>query len=155
MSGRRAVRAVVDTNVVIQGVLNQTGPGGLVLGLVVNRMLTLLVDERILDEYEEVMSRPKFGFAATDVAVVMKRLRQVCEVVQPYALPGGKKGMPDPKDIPFAEVAVAGRAQVLITENVRDYPLERMGTVDVLTAAQFASQCVSIVPTKQRRAQHR
>ena len=48
------MRVVLDTNVLISGLLNPNGPPAAVLNLLVNAKLELLYDSRILQEYMEV-----------------------------------------------------------------------------------------------------
>jgi putative PIN family toxin of toxin-antitoxin system len=108
------VRVVFDTNVLVAGILNPHGPPGRLVDLVFAGDLTLLADDRIISEYDEVLRRSRFGFRSEDVAAVMAFIRRTAEVapVPPLALT-----LPDPDDLPFLEVAVAGEAGLLITGN--------------------------------------
>jgi putative PIN family toxin of toxin-antitoxin system len=108
------VRVVLDTNVLVAGILNPHGPPGRLVDLVFAGDLTLLADDRILSEYDEVLRRSRFGFRIEDVAAVMAFIRLTAEVapVPPLAVT-----LPDPDDLPFLEVAVAGEADLLITGN--------------------------------------
>jgi putative PIN family toxin of toxin-antitoxin system len=108
------VRVVLDTNVLVAGILNPHGPPGRLVDLVFAGDLTLLADDRILSEYDDVLRRSRFGFRTEDVAAVMAFIRLTAEVapVPPLAVT-----LPDPDDLPFLEVAVAGEAGLLITGN--------------------------------------
>jgi predicted nucleic acid-binding protein len=78
----------------------------------------LLHDARILAEYREVLSRPKFGFDAEDVHAMLEGLEWIGESVFAGSL---AVDLPDPDDLPFLEVAAAGGADALVTGNVRHY----------------------------------
>jgi putative PIN family toxin of toxin-antitoxin system len=108
------VRVVLDTNVLVAGILNPHGPPGRLVDLVFAGDLTLLADDRILSEYDEVLRRSRFGFRTEEIAAVMAFIRLTAEVapVPPLAVT-----LPDPDDLPFPEVAVAGEAGLLITGN--------------------------------------
>jgi putative PIN family toxin of toxin-antitoxin system len=61
------VRVVVDTNVLVSGLLSLRGPPAQIVDLVVAGALWVLFDEWVLDEYDAVLRRPRFGFDAADV----------------------------------------------------------------------------------------
>lgn len=117
MSG--APRVVVDTNVLVAALLHPDRKPARVLSLALDGQLQLLVDERILAEYEQVLLRPKFRFEAADVAQLLAVLRSICEqvIAPPLAL-----RLPDTGDVAFVEVAVGGCADALVTGNLRDFP---------------------------------
>ena len=50
------------------GLLNPHGPPGRILDLVLAGKLRLLLDDRVVDEYREVLLRPRFDFDPADVA---------------------------------------------------------------------------------------
>jgi putative PIN family toxin of toxin-antitoxin system len=53
---------VLDTNVLVSGLLSPFGPCGRIVCMVSSGELTISLDARILAEYEEVLCRPKFKF---------------------------------------------------------------------------------------------
>lgn len=125
------MRIVLDTSVLISGLLSPHGPPGQVIDLILAGEITLLVDDRILAEYVDVASRPKFGFRVEDVARVLDLVRATSEHIPGHPLP---VTLPDPFDAPFLEVAVAGNAEVLVTGNTRHYtPTEGQHAVRILT----------------------
>ena len=56
------MRVVLDTNVVVSGLLQALGPSGQIVRLVAEGELQVCYDVRILAEYREVLLRPKFRF---------------------------------------------------------------------------------------------
>jgi hypothetical protein len=81
--------------------------------------LVLLWDERILGEYAEVLARPKLGIEADRVRVLVDRVRSAGERVIALRYDGA---MADEDDRVFLEVAIAGRADFLVTGNRRHFP---------------------------------
>ena len=81
--------------------------------------VTLVVDDRILAEYREVLSRPHFRFDVRDVAALLARIDSGADHVRAAPL---VQDLPDPDDLPFLEVAIAGAADALVTGNARRYP---------------------------------
>jgi putative PIN family toxin of toxin-antitoxin system len=123
---------VLDTNVVVSGVLRADGPPGRLLDAVLAGALGLLVDDRILLEYREVLLRPRFGLTAADVDVLLDGLRAEAELV--LAPPLGLV-LPDADDAPFLEVALAGQADALISGNRRHFPASVRRGVPLLSPA--------------------
>ena len=49
----------------------------------------------------------------------------------------------DPDDDIFLEVAVSGKAECIVTRNVRDFPSDRFRRIPILTPEQFLKREVS------------
>ncbi len=126
-------RVVLDTNVVLSAALSHFGPAAVVVGLVLGRRMRCILDPRILDEYEDVLTRPRFGLPRRDVVVLLEWLRRSGEFHPPQPLPGGRKGFPDPGDVMFLEVALGGKADLLVTRNLKHYPADRRHGIAIVT----------------------
>ena len=113
------MRVVLDTNVLVSGLLNPVGAPGRVVDLLLAGEISLLADDRVLREYRLVLPRPKFAFPRADVRAVLEFLETGSEIVP--AAPSRIR-LPDPDDLPFLEVAVSGGAESLITGNLRHFP---------------------------------
>src|SRR5215469_12358110 len=129
------MRVVIDTNVMVSGVLNPHGPPGRIVNALLSETVTVLHDDRILSEYREVLLRPTFRFPLADVEVLLDFVESAGEHVsaQPLSLV-----LPDPNDLPFLEVATSGRADALITGNIKHFrPRRGQHRVLVTTPAEF------------------
>jgi hypothetical protein len=62
------MKIVLDTNVLVSGLLTPYGSSGKIVRMIFSGDLTLILDARILSEYRDVLVRPKFGFNKDDVA---------------------------------------------------------------------------------------
>lgn len=108
------MRIVLDTNVLVSALLNPFGAPGRVLDLILAGSVRIVYDDRILAEYREVLLRPRFGFEKQHVQRLMEYLIFTGEGVS--AAPMAVEA-PDLDDLPFAEVAVSGNADALVTGN--------------------------------------
>jgi putative PIN family toxin of toxin-antitoxin system len=113
------MQIVLDTNVLVSGLLNPDGAPGRVLDLILAGKLKILYDDRIIAEYSDVLARPQFGFSRDLTDAVMGYLR--LSGFHVTALPMLEGLSPDPEDNPFAEVAITGSADVLVTGNQRHF----------------------------------
>jgi putative PIN family toxin of toxin-antitoxin system len=129
------VRIVLDTNVLVSGVLNPHGSPGRCLDLILDGDLTPLFDDRILAEYRDVLLRPRFGLDPRDVDALVDYL--IAEG-QALGAPPLDLTLPDPDDLPFLEVAIAGNADALVTGNLRHFPKEAVSErVEILAPSQL------------------
>src|SRR6185312_6014704 len=126
------MRVVIDTNVLVSGIINPHGPPGRVIDSIVSLALTPLYDDRILSEYRDVLLRPAFGFRRNDVSALLNFIEFSGEHIT-----GGPVDvvLPDPDDLPFIEVAVAGLADALVTGNMKHFIPARRRGVSILTPA--------------------
>jgi putative PIN family toxin of toxin-antitoxin system len=111
------VRIVLDTNVVVSGLLTAFGPPAQIIDLASSGDITLVVDDRILSEYEDVLTRPRLGFDALEIADFL-RLAEDAEHTIGAPLPFA---LADPDDEPFLEVAIAGAVDALVTGNEKHF----------------------------------
>jgi len=129
------MRVVVDTNVLVSGLMNPHGPiPGHVLDALLAGGIILLHDDR-LSEYWEVLTRPMFVFRRADVESLLHFIDFNGEHIS-----GKDIGvvLPDPSDLPFLEIATAGLADALITGNLRHFkPTRGRHEVYVCTPAEF------------------
>ena len=65
------MRVVIDTNVIVSGILNPHGSPGRIVNALLSEAITALYDDRILSEYREVLRRPAFGFSGSDVETLL------------------------------------------------------------------------------------
>jgi len=129
------MRVVIDTNVLVSGVINPHGPPGRIVNAVMSEMIIVLYDDRILSEYREVLMRPMFGFERADIDVLLEFIELTGEYTgaEPIAVV-----LPDARDLPFLEVAVAGRADALISGNIKHFkPRRGQHNIHVSTPAEF------------------
>ena len=136
------MRVVLDTNVLVQSLISAHGPANSIIGLALARSFELLIDERIREEYEEVLTRTHLH--RSDVQHLLKRIDVVALSISPRALPGGMKGFPDVDDVIFLEVAVSGRAQALVTTNLRHFPVSLRHGMIVLPPIEFVQRFVRV-----------
>lgn len=128
-------KAVFDTNVIVSGFLSPHGPPGRIVEWLRDGTAVAVLDDRIVDEYSEVLGRAAFGIPPKEVQIVLQPIQRHGQWVTASAgvVVGG---WPDPDDAPFLECArVAGVP--LVTGNARHYPKAVAGPVPVLAPAEY------------------
>ena len=115
-------RVVLDTNVLVSGLLKPHGSPGAIVRLVASGELALSFDARILSEYRQVLLRPAFGFRPADVEALLEQIQAAGALAAARPL---AHSLPDSDDEMFLEVAIATGAEYLITGDARHFPLAR------------------------------
>lgn len=123
MGDHALMRLVVDTNVLISALLKPGSVPDRALDAIWRRGALVLYDARIAAEYREVAMRPKFRAIARDrVEELLAKLLERGERLADAAAWEG--AMTDEGDRIFVEVALAGRADAIVTGNLKHYPTD-------------------------------
>jgi putative PIN family toxin of toxin-antitoxin system len=122
------MRAVLDTNVLVSGLLKPRGNERLVLALALRRKFVALVSAPIWTEYEAVLRRPELKLQPAEVDQTLAELRRVADLISPTR---AVTASPDESDNRFLECALAGRADYLVTGNKRHFPARHGRTLIV------------------------
>jgi uncharacterized protein len=117
------MKVVLDTNIVVSGLLQPKGNPAQALSLALAGAVQVCYDQRVLAEYAEVLARPRFKFDQARVREVLTKLEADGLAVD--ATGERELDLPDPDDEPFLGVALAGQVDYLVTGNLSDYPVER------------------------------
>ena len=128
------MRIVLDTIVLLSGLLSPYGPPGSILRLITAGAVRICYDARILVEYRQVLLRPAFPFTEIQVDSLLDHLQADGDLVA--ALPLVER-LPDPEDEIFLEVALSGDAQCLVTGNLKHYPVQNRHGVRVESPRAF------------------
>lgn len=128
------MRIVLDTNVLVSALLRPGSTPDWILNQVLEGVVALCYDDRILSEYREVLSRGRFGFSRESVAFLLQQIAAhgYSVLARPLPIP-----LPDPDDHAFLEVALAAEADCLVTGNLRHFPAYLRQGARVLSPAEF------------------
>jgi putative PIN family toxin of toxin-antitoxin system len=125
---------VLNTNVIISGILKPYGPSAAILRLVAEGAIQAAYDLRLLTEYRDVLTRAKFNFSQDPVDALLTQMEQegVPVSCRPLNFP-----LPDPYDEPFLEVALAAKAMAIATGNKRHFPKGEYERIKIFSPAEF------------------
>lgn len=118
--------AVYDTNVLISSLLTRHSDSATarVVDAILNEDIVPVYSREILEEYDDVLHRPRFCFSEERIRIILDMIRQYGVEVQPT--PTGEI-LPDMDDLVFYEVVMEKQDDdaYLITGNVKHYPGKR------------------------------
>lgn len=101
---RVLMHIVLDTNVLVSGLISAKAAPGRIVDLLRAGRITLVLDDRIFAEYSKVLARPHLApyFRKSEVSHILDYISHCAyRVIVTETI----KGLPDPGDIPFLEVA--------------------------------------------------
>ena len=117
------IYAVIDTNVIVSSMMtnNPLSPTRQILENVQEDKVTPMINDDILEEYKEVLSRTKFHFAQDDIDAILNLYNMKGVKYIPECL---RKDFIDLNDVIFYETYLLQRDAYLITGNLRHFPKE-------------------------------
>ena len=141
-NARRPLRAVVDTNLVVSGLLIKRGLPYQLISAWNHDLFTMIVSELLLAEYAAVLPRKKF---TTKYGLTVEEIAAFTEAVLTRALKvsaseGLVLSIRDDRDRMVVATALAGEADYVVTGDedllvLRDEP--KLGHVEIVTAREF------------------
>jgi uncharacterized protein len=131
---------VLDTNVLVSGLKTPLGVCAGILGAFAGGAYEVVISRAILQEYADVLCRPRLTISAEKGAAILSSLKQVGIMV---ADSSGPLGLPDIDDEVFLAAALAGQADYLVTGNFRHFPQALCRGVKVISPAEF----LKLLPT--------
>ena len=120
---------VLDTNVLVSGLLSATGNPAKIINAFKERQFCIVYNSDILAEYRDVLNRKKLGLNAKDVEDILVEICRVGLSIMPTV---GDESFTDEDDRIFYDTAQSSRAY-LVTGNTKHFPLEPF----ILTPAEF------------------
>lgn len=115
------MRAVIDTNILVSALLTPSGVSAQVIAAVRSQTLVPVVSQNMLEEYAEVLFRPRFGFANGRIFSLLVDMKGLALFLKPQFIP--LQGLPDLDDAPFIATALTAGC-VIITGNRKHFPPE-------------------------------
>ncbi len=128
------IRAVIDTNVFVSAMISPSGNEALVLLAINHKLVRPCFSHEILQEYADVLRRPKFGFPADEIDILMALIRDRGELFEPVPMPATSS---DPGDDKFIACVLSAAAEFLVTGNKRHYQESWLSGAKLVNAGEL------------------
>ena len=135
MKDDNRIYAVIDTNVLVSALFSShdNSNPGIVINQVLEGNITPLVNASILQEYREVLSRPKFNFPESLISALYDAFLELGIDTETEQL--DTSVFPDKDDVVFYEVKMAVEDSYLVTGNIKHFPKDPF----IVTPAQMVA----------------
>jgi len=128
------LKVVVDTNVLISATIIQ-GKQFEILKLSKLGKINLITSPNILKEFEEVISREKFGFSKEQVSLAINQILEIAELIIPQHKIDFIKS--DPDDNIVLECAQESNADIIISGDDHLLDLKKYKKIQIMNATEF------------------
>ena len=122
-------RVVLDTNIIISAAISGLGNPAKIIKLVSVGIIEMYYSNEILSEYEEVLSRERFGFSPEKQKAAIELISETGILLDTEK---SNIQIPDKDDIIFYDAAKSANA-ILVTGNTKHYPDDDL----IMTPAEF------------------
>ena len=136
-----ARRIVLDTNVLVSGLIVANGPSGRILDAILTGELTLIASAHLLQEFGEVTVRPhivrKYPKVTENAETVIDYLRTHATIVQ--GTPAAQFVVDDPDDDFVVACAIEGNAEYIVSGDEHLLALRQHGPIRIVNPAQYVA----------------
>jgi putative PIN family toxin of toxin-antitoxin system len=136
-----SMRAVVDTGVLVSGLIQQAGTTGEILRLLRDGRFSIIFSTPILVEVIEVLGRPpfrsKYHIQPDDINALVNLIRLRGELV---TIEGPVTACRDPKDNKFLEAAQSGQVDAIVSGDADLLDLVAFESIPILRPAEFLAR---------------
>jgi len=115
------INAVLDTNVLVSGLLTERGNSVLIIDAFKEKQFNLIYSSEIITEYYDVLYRDKLGLPVVDIDELLEQIMNTgCPITPAFS----DISLTDEDDRIFYDTAKAANAY-LVTGNIKHYPQEQ------------------------------
>ncbi len=117
-------KIVIDTNVLVGALIGQESSANRkLIELCLKGEFQPLISYTLFSEYEDLINRPSIlklcKRSPEEIDILFNGLLSVCELVKIYYL--WRPNLIDEDDNHLVEIAIAGNAQIIATNNIKDF----------------------------------
>ncbi len=127
-------RIVLDTNVLASAVLFERGNEARILGHALEGRFILVSSLEILEEYREVLSRPRFKLAPEEILAAFQTVLSLSEIV--LEIHRAEAQCRDPSDQKFLDCATTAKANLLVTGDHDLLDMRQVGRTRIVSASR-------------------
>jgi len=124
---------ILDTNILFAGLYSSSGASFQILRLIDEGRIQPVISTSLLFEYEDVLKRKqeKLGISSEQIDIILDNLCTLGEFQKIYYL--WRPCLKDPKDDHVLELAVASKAKIIVTHNIKHFQgVQRFGIQTIL-----------------------
>ena len=130
-------KIVIDTNVILSGLLSQKGTSYKLLRLIPKKLFTVVMSVPLILEYESILHKSirKLNLSKTDIEDFLDYICAISEHTKIYYL--WRPILKDPYDDHILELAVSSNAKYIVTFNISDFKEAKTFGIHAIEPEEF------------------
>ena len=133
-------RIIIDTNVLISALIQKSYPNFILFHCVFENRFEVCISEELLEEYIEVINRPKFSKYPDFLIRAELVISQIESIASKYYPQDRFETIADKADNRLLELAYESNADFLITGNSNDFTMTEFRGTKILSPKEFWDQ---------------
>ena len=128
---------ILDTNVLVSALIQKSFPHYIVFDFVLNERVNLYLSNELMNEYRDVLSRPKFAKIAdfsSNAEIVLSRFEKIATFYEPKSRLNIIK---DESDNRLLELADESSANFLVTGNSTHFTMSQYKETKIMSPRDF------------------
>ena len=137
-------KIVIDTNVIVSALIGSGHPRTILFDIVLGKKVQLFISTATFNEYVLVLNRDRFRKYPEfilNAEIVLNKIEQLAIKIDSDLKFNVVKDDPDNR---FLELAVASKADFLITGNTNDFTFNEFGAIKIITPEAFINTFLRI-----------
>ncbi len=133
-------RIIIDTNVLISALIQKSYPNFILYHCVLGNRFEVCISDVLLEEYLEVINRPKFSKYPDFLIKAELVISQIESLASKYYPRDRFETIADKADNRLLELAYESKANFLITGNSNDFTMTEFRGTKILSPKEFWDQ---------------
>jgi hypothetical protein len=133
-------RIIIDTNVLISALIQKSYPNFILFHCILENRFEVCISEELLEEYLEVINRPKFSKYPDFLIKAELVISQIESIASKYYPRDRFETIADKADNRLLELAYESNADFLITGNSNDFTMTEFRGTKILSPKEFWDQ---------------
>ncbi len=132
------MRVVIDTNVLVSGLISRSGPPARIVNAVLRGEIVPIMSDATFAELEEVLHRPRLQPYFRDSHITPFQFLTALRTVAKFSKPGhSRQHIRDPADRAFVELAASHPTPDFLVTGDKDFEQGHYHGVPVISASLF------------------
>jgi putative PIN family toxin of toxin-antitoxin system len=130
-------KVVLDTNVLISALIQRSYPNLILYDFVIERQVELCISDDLIEEYLDMLNRPKFSKYPDFGIKAEFVLSQILEISKKFEPKEQIDIISDKDDNKILELAVESNADFIITGNTNDFTMNCFRNTKIVSPKEF------------------
>jgi uncharacterized protein len=130
-------KVIIDTNVLVSALIQRNYPNFILYNYVLENLVEVCISDDLFKEYLEVLNRPKFSRYSDFISKAEIVLAQIEAKATKFYPPKRLDIIADNADNRLLELAVASKADNIITGNTNDFTMSDFQGTKIVTPKEY------------------